>query len=555
MPWLVAAGCTLHRVYTPLLSDGSFENMATTWVIARTLVANPEFDRAIPVVERGAQFSDGTARALAFVAQLSLETDAILFDMRTAHDSVLSMAVNRQVAMSVRTRLFSDLAAQLTASMADAGFEVYQRPRNRAAMSSAAVTITTTTGEQIMMEPVDVEADMVPVVYPSDEGTTVNDLIASVPSRARGYELSGAIRTYLSGYREDNAALAGAAPAEPGDSAAGLAARPWESSADELQTTDKIVDDTARIAGIAWCGLRAEADVAKVWVVTEFVFKGFTIPPFIAGRENGHFRRVFPATGAGYSVPELILTCIPRGAELLWTLEVGDSDTPPYELRLTNPAQWHAFQVNAANPRAQAPQRTEWNVDGSIQFCAKKYNFEHLHENGGTVVNCTLDSVVLTDTGDDYDMVWAYEHGTVTGNRTVRCGVLLNDVAHRCGHFTSVEAAVPRLVRRAKLGTANARQQLRDELASAAPFTGTLQTMHGIGAYNTFLAAIKLQVRDKLSTAFELHACHNPTSGANSGRDDVPVIRMGFDGNWCTGQHALAATTGMLLASRDGCAL
>jgi hypothetical protein len=486
---------------------------------------------------------------VALVAQTAIETDAILFEMRAAHDNIFSLAVDRQVVFSVRTRLFSDLAAKLASALAASEFVVHRKVSKRAA-TSVAVTITDGSGNEGVYEPAALSTDFADVVYPSADTGSVDDLIAAVPSRSRGYALAGGIRTYLTGYRAD-------AVGETGDhAAAGAIARPWETAADELLTTGTIIEDTARIAGVAHCAYHAVADVPRVWVVSRLVYNGWKIPPFVAGPERaGYSRAIRPAYAGG---PSLKLVIKPTGEA---ELHVTSSSTPPMTLKQTATrfALWTAEQVSkpvAAAVGVVDRTAVSWSVADSVQFAADLYPAEHLHAcDSPFVKNAKLERVVVTDKGESA-LEWEYESGVHNGKKTVRCGIVGSDIA--CDGANYDEAAVPRLVRLASAGGAESRRRLRDELASASPFTSTLKTASDVTRYNTFVHDVKTVITQKLNNQaaarpYVLHACHNPTSGAPSGRDDVPVIRMGGEGLWCTGQHALAATTGMLLASNYAC--
>jgi len=503
------------------------------------------------LTELDARFGDGQSRIQALVSLTSVETDAILFEMRAAHDDIFSLAVNRQVVFSVQSRLFSDLASKLASALAASDYVVHRRVSKRAA-TSLAVTITDADGMEGTYEPASASADLADVVYPSASTGSVGGLIAAVPSRARGYALAGGVRTYLTGYRAD------AVSAAPGDDAAAAIARPWETAADELQTLATIIADTARIAGVAHCAYHAVADVPKVWVVAQLVYNGWQIPPFVAGKCRESYSRNIKAAYAGG--PSLRLVITPTGRA---ELHVTSSSTPPIILtqRDDQYAQWTANQVSKPSATAVGVidrAAIQWSVQDSVQFKASLVPAEQLQACGNYVKNSTLDAVVIDDTGD-YMLEWTYESGTYQGKRTVRTDGVGTAMTTKYATFT--EAAVPRLVRLAASGGVEPRRQLRDELASATPFTSTLETAKDVDNYNKFVDDVKKEIESKLKCTedgtlnpFVLHACHNPTSGASSGRDDVPVIRMGVDGLWCTGQHALAATTGMLLASNYACA-
>lgn len=517
--------------------------------------AFPETGPSVPLTEYTARFDDGAARVASLVAQTAVETDAILFDMRAAHDSIFSLAVDRQIVFSVQTRLFTDLAAKLAASLAAADFVVHRKVSKRNA-TDAAITATDVDGNTEMLEPVVSASDLASVVYPSADTGSVDNLIASVPSRSRGYALASGVRTYLSGYRAD------AAAATDDASATGAIARPWESSADELQTTATIIADTLRIASVFYCAQHAKADAPRVWIVSSFVYNGWSIPPFVAGRVNETYAKTIPAAYSGG--PALKLTCSVDG---IFTLTVSESGAPP--IKLTKPSTetdpWGAVQQQPRTAAAagfatdaDARKPLNWDVAESVKFRAYQLQTEHLHECGTYVKCCVLDTIVVDDASGDYKFRWRYESGTYDNKPHELCG----NVAKKdngCKYFGHVEAAVPRLVRKAISNDAESRKQLRDELASSSPFTSTLVTVDDVTAHSTFVKEIETQVKAALSgktvlPPYVLHACHSPTSGANSGRDDVPVIRMGAGGLWCTGQHALPATTGMLLASNAACA-
>lgn len=557
--WWEFYAATLQRInpglFKPAIVAHAPAPPAPKAAAASTWAWSNDKKTCVSLTEIDARFGDGQSRVNALVAQTAIETDAILFEMRAAHDNIFSLAVDRQVVFSVRTRLFSDLAAKLASALAASEFVVHRKVSKRAA-TSVAVTITDANGILGIYEPAAVSTDFADVVYPSADTGSVDNLIASVPSRARGYALAGGVRTYLTGYRAD------AAGAADDSAASGAIARPWETAADELLTTATIIADTARIAGVTYCAYHAVADVPKMWVVAELVYNGWTIPPFLAGQERAGYSRSIKAAYDGG--PSLKLVIKPTGdAEI----HVTSSSTPPIRLKKPDAAdefsQWKADQVS--KPPALAVgivDRAEmrWSVSNSVHFKAHLVPAELLQKCGEYVKNSTLKDVVVDSEGK-YVLRWEYESGVHLGKKTINCGYVGRALGS--DHANCTEAAVPRLVRLAAMGNTDTRRQLRDELASASPFTSTLKTAEDVAGYNTFVSNVKHVISQKMDGShqidgsaprpFVLHACHNPTSGASSGRDDVPVIRMGADGLWCTGQHALAATTGMLLASNYAC--
>ena len=449
--------------------------------------------------------------------QLAQETDTILFDLRAAHDSVLALAVNQQVVQDVRAKLFDQLGGQLADVLTAAGFVVLRKTKT--SRDADCVTLKRVHDEmdgsnpplEQYLVPALNEGDLASTVYPAESQETVDDLIRAVPSRARGYQLAGSVRTYLSGFRDDP----GAAPAPGG---AALPARPWDSDGSDLLSTEAILDEAEAIASVAIAALRKVAS-ADVWLVSTLDFRGLKVAPFVSGPVAASHK--FSVPPPYKNAPSLQLA-YDHGMGIFSFVSVG-GDAPPTAVYTSQAGEkWQSFQRVSA---------TESILLTDVVFEAFAISKTHLHSAPGGYTTATL----LGVDSHSHQMRWQTPHGNVLcGTMDTKlpvCWATQTQNGACCN-----EAAVPAVAREAGSGVDEAGRQLR-ELMTSWPVPAKDHDFRNV-------------IKAKLENTYELHAYHGTSHSVASGRNDVPVVRIGGAQHWFTGQHTLSSTTGMMLAYR-----
>lgn len=449
--------------------------------------------------------------------QLAQETDTILFDLRAAHDSVLALAVNQQVVQDVRSKLFDQLGGQLADVLTAAGFVVLRKTKT--SRDADCVTLKrvhsemsdTDLPEQYLVPALN-EGDLASTVYPAESQETVDDLIRAIPSRARGYQLAGSVRTYLSGFRDEPAA----ATAVQGQGDAALPARPWDSDGSDLLSTEAILDEAEAIASVANSAIR-KVSSSDVWLVSKLDFRGLKIDPFVSGPVNA--AHTFNVPPPYQNSPSLRISYDHNREVFLFNAVGGDAEVAAVYARRAGD-KWQCFQrVSAAESTPIA----------DVVFDAFSISKTHLHSVPGGHTTATLIGV----DPQTQQMRWQ------TPTEVVLCGTMDTKLPVCWATPTQNsaccnEAAVPAVAREASGGADEAGRQLRD-LMTCWPAPVRDQDFRDV-------------IKSKLETTYELHAYHGISHSVASGRNDVPVVRIGGGKHWFTGQHTLLSTTGMMLA-------
>lgn len=451
------------------------------------------------------------AQDTAFLQQLALETDTVLFDLRAAHDSVLALAINHQIVQDVRAKLFEGLAGKLSDVLTAAGFVVLREVKNASAGSTVTLkrvhSAMETPGPEHYLVPAMHEADLASTVYPAASQGAIEDMVRSIPSRARGYQLAASVRAYLSGHRDD------AAAGPNGE----VPSRPWGADGSDLLSRAAILDEAETIDTICKAALTRTVD-DNVWLVTKLNLRGFSVPPFVSGSTVVSHTHNVPAPFSGAPTLSVLFDYGRRRFEFR---ETGDAPTRTFAVREHN--KWVCYQ------QALGQQTRVIVVD--VQFSAMPMSTSHLHNVDGTGYT---PSTLIGVTKETNELRWQCTDcvvlcgSAIDGHTT--CWATAAQNAASCS-----EALAPHLARRAAANDATASQKLRNLLTQWPP---SKRDSHR-----------RAVISKKLDDGYELHAYHGAMISVASGRNDVPVIRIGGE-SWFTGQHTLAATTGMMLARR-----
>jgi hypothetical protein len=288
-----------------------------------------------------------------------------------------------------------------------------------------------------------------------------------------------------------------------------------------MLSTLAVVDEAALVASVCQDAL-FQIKGSVVWVVTELVCRGLKVPPFVTSDATQAFtHKSDPLYTNG---PWLTIKYDPV-RERFWFTNHTESET-------SVPLQTYAQQSASGWKCYQHKQGTPPVIVEDVVFCAHKQPLEHLHNVG----NGHYEPATLVGIDESArNLLWA------VGRRHVPCGFIEDGTptcwgtAHQnnaCVH----EARAPQTSRRADAGDPDASAALRDVMVT--------RPAKQVGG------RFRRDIKDKLDEAYELHAYHQVSAHISSGRHDAPVIRIGGSTTWFTGQHTLAATTGLMLAER-----
>ena len=435
----------------------------------------------------------------ALEVRLALETDTILFDMRAAHDSVMALAVNQQIVSEVRSKIMGELSGKLVAALQKNGFMVYRKVTGGAAEADNTVRVKRVHSEMDADDPGDVmvpafgEAALLRTVYPPASQETVQDLIQSIPNRSRGYQLSGAVRSYLSGYRETDDSESKTTPS-----------RPWESAGDFLISDSAIVDDALHVAHVAVTALRYAKQKSKY--AAKLMYQGVRFGWELAGFTSESHTHTFKSAYNNAPVAKFAFDFPTQ----TFTITV---ETLTFEYNLTKQKM---FQKLGGSRYREILDST---------FTVEQVPVSHLHNNNMFAVPATLVGIELKD-DEEYIPLW-----TVNG-MVQTCGAKCWGHDKQKNEACVRECRVPELARLAQNGDAAASVQLRDLLAEFPLKNASRQ-----------LKRIRPILCKKLESGYRLSAFH----GAIPEMSDPPVVRIGGPW-WFTGQHTLGASTGIMLA-------
>lgn len=511
--------------------------------------------------------------------RLAVETDAILFDLNTAHDSILDLAVNERVVDAVKTEMRNNLAEHLqgrldesrllvlrkmdaapndlcvslkrTLEPADDGLVVHRPPKvlkcNLFGKSVAWPPLSETFTPQVD------RSALVDAVFPPMSTDSVQALIQSLPSRKHGYNLKGAVRSYLSAFRGTESSEAGK--------------RPWEVSMSHMTSPAEIVKSAVQILQAKQAAEMA-TDETNFAIVAGITFKGLPTGPFLldehAETRVPSYANAIPditvvpvAIGewqlnmSGFSLAPIIAT---EKTDALGTFECTQTsivlkDVAFYIKRLPS-THFHAPHTSDSEQvydfRPDATRRCRW-----YDYKSKKVLGNASLKTAAPWVQSTLTFLSQTErrallmagkTPEINRIYWE----TTTGVK-FPCGAIHD--ADNIPEQTCKQVPETIASRTLRMGDDVASNDiLRAEMTQKIPFYKYLTFEQ-----QDYLEAERKRAEPELErllgprgNVFTLVAYHEPLVGPS----ELSTIEMGQAPQWCVGQHALASTTGIMLAAR-----
>jgi len=511
--------------------------------------------------------------------RLAVETDAILFDLNTAHDSILDLAVNERVVDAVKTEMRNNLAEHLQGRLdesrllvlrkmdaapndlcvslkralepADDGLVVHRPPKvlkcNLFGKSVAWPPLSETFTPQVD------RSALVDAVFPPMSTDSVQALIQSLPSRKHGYNLKGAVRSYLSAFRGTESSEAGK--------------RPWEVSMSHMTSPAEIVKSAVQILQAKQAAEMA-TDETNFAIVAGITFKGLPTGPFLldehAETRVPSYANAIPditvvpvAIGewqlnmSGFSLAPIIAT---EKTDALGTFECTQTsivleDVAFYIKRLPS-THFHAPHLSNSKPmydfRPDATRRCKW-----YDYKSDKILGNADLKTAAPWVQSTLTFLSQTErrallmagkTPEINRIYWE----TATGVK-FPCGAI-NDV-DKINKQTCKQVPETIASRTLRMGDDVASNDiLRVEMTQKIPFYKylTFEQQDVLEAQRTVAESELESLLGPDSKVFTLVAYHEPLVGPS----ELSTIEMGQAPQWCVGQHALASTTGIMLAAR-----
>jgi len=515
------------------------------------------------------------------LSRLAVETDAILFDLNTAHDSILDLAVNERVVEAVKTEMRNNLAEHLQGRLDESRLLVLRKMD--AAPNDLCVSLKRALeppddglvvhrppkvlkcnlfGKSVAWPPpsetftpqVDRSA-LVDAVFPPMSTDSVQALIQSLPSRKHGYNLKGAVRSYLSAFRGTESSEAGK--------------RPWEVSMSHMTSSAEIVKSAVQILQAKQAAEMA-TDETNFAIVAGITFKGLPTGPFLldehAETRVPSYANAIPditvvpvAIGewqlnmSGFSLAPIIAT---ESTENLGTFKCTQTsivlDDVEFFIKRLPSTHFHephtsgGAKAKVYDFRPDATKRCKWYDYTSNRIVGNpelKADAPWVHSTLTFLSQTERRALLMAGKTNEINRIY-WE--TATGVK-FPCGAI--DKRAKITEQTCNQVAETIASRTLRMGDDVASNDiLRAEMTQKIPFYKylTLEQQDILDAQKKTTHAELDTLLGPKSNVFTLVAYHEPLVGPS----ELKTIEMGQAPEWCVGQHALASTTGIMLAAR-----